>query len=250
MDTCQIPKRLKGVITAPDKISILIVTIMGLFAAAGISYAGLTFHGRLALVATIAAGLVVLGLSYIRFRPSRQHLGRMALYNGLWLGWSLASGLQSYVAASWAMPLRDDIFNKMDLALGFDWIKAFHWNQQYPALRAFEEWAYGTYYLQAFFCIGSLALWSKPLASCRFLVAATIAFLITNVISGIVPSLGPAEFNHYLNSWGPPSGNCGLEVMDHTSLSESSTFHLFTLPWAFFTHLPNTAIGCASGVLL
>jgi len=60
----------------------------------------------------------------------------------LCLAFSQATLALTYVAASANLPLVDDVFVRLDAAMGFRWDDAYAWVQQHPVLQTVLWWAY------------------------------------------------------------------------------------------------------------
>lgn len=232
-----------GHLVGADVLVISVTAAMTLLVTVWNAAAGLQFTGRFSLVLTSAVCLVGVGLWYIWFRPVRRRLGNLALYSGLWIAWSLMADILTYLVARWAFPLQDVIFSAMDRALGFDWARLFVWIDHMPRVLAAEQLIYQSYYPQALFSVCFLALRGNPDANGRLLLAVTAAFGITVLISGFLPSLGPAEFNHFATAWGATVRALrqgGLGPFDIIGIINFPSFHAVMATMYILIHRDNS----------
>jgi hypothetical protein len=136
------------------------------------------------------AGLVFIWAVYGYLRP-RPRLSEMAAYGALWIGFTAAGCVLTYLAASVPRPLIDDTLGGFDLSLGFNWPVWSDFVLNHPGLRVPLMAAYGSLMPQI---LGSLALFALAGISGRnkeFLLNALIALLITTFVTALWPSVGP-----------------------------------------------------------
>jgi membrane-associated phospholipid phosphatase len=152
-------------------------------------YDGLTFVGwtQFSLV-LICLGLVFLVYSYFG-RDSR--LGDAGYYAFLWVAFSATGVILTYLAATLCLPLRDSDLSQIDRALGFDWAKS-------VGILAAHRWVllaagvvYNSMLPQIVASILYFAHIGRSDRNREFLWLGMTSLLITTVISGLVPAVGP-----------------------------------------------------------
>jgi hypothetical protein len=195
--------RCAGRLTRADLLAFIAMAGLCLGTTVWKSVVGLKLVPDITLLLFDAGSLIALGAYYARYRAREWRLGDVCLYAGIWITWGPFAVMLTYLIAAWNFPLQDQLFSALDRGIGFDWAKLVVLNNDTTGLLAFERLAYGTYYPQAFLCVVFVALWEKPGANGRLLLAIIFTFCITTLISGFLPSLGPAELNHFTTPWGP-----------------------------------------------
>jgi PAP2 superfamily len=152
-------------------------------------YDGLTFVGwtQFSLV-LICLGLVFLVYSYFG-RDSR--LGDAGCYAFLWVAFSATGVILTYLAATLCLPLHDFELSQIDRALGFDWAKS-------AGILVAHRWVllaagvvYNSMLPQIVASILYFAHIGRSDRNHEFLWLGMTSLLITAVISGLVPAVGP-----------------------------------------------------------
>jgi hypothetical protein len=120
---------------------------------------------------------------------------RALLYGALYLIITILSGVfAAYAMQRFAFPLRDQLFAKVDVALGLSWFDFAHWVDSRPAVQRFFHFAYDTIKLQIALPLVVLAF-TNGLNKLRiYLLAFTLAFLLTIFVSALLPAAGPIIF--------------------------------------------------------
>jgi membrane-associated phospholipid phosphatase len=101
----------------------------------------------------------------------------------------------TYVAASTAFPIRDAELAWLDSLMGFDWLTVMQTLDGYPGLVDALRLAYKSLYLQIIALPMILVLTGHFARYDWFLAALVISCLFAVVLSGLIPSHGPAQLN-------------------------------------------------------
>jgi membrane-associated phospholipid phosphatase len=172
----------------------------------------LTFAlGAVALIASIANEIIMTSLPNTaplvvgavaldvasRFMPESRFVEalRTVLYGLLYLVTTILCGMvAAYAMQRFAFPLRDDLFARADLALGFHWADLAHWVDGHLGLQRLFYFSYHSLTLQIALPLVVLAV-AQRLGEVRvYLLAFTIAFIVTLFISAMLPAAGPIVF--------------------------------------------------------
>ena len=114
------------------------------------------------------------------------------LYGFLYLAITvLCAVLAAYAMQRLAFPLRDDLFARMDTALGFDWLGYAHWVDGHLSVQRLFHFAYYTIQIQIVLPLVVLVLFNRTDEARIYLLAFTIALSTTIVISALLPAAGP-----------------------------------------------------------
>lgn len=102
--------------------------------------------------------------------------------------------LAAYALQRMDMPLRDTLYDRLDVALGFDWSAYAHWVDRHAQVQKIFFFAYNTISLQIAFPLLVLAFARRTAELRVYLLAFTVAFVSTIVISALLPAGGPIVF--------------------------------------------------------
>jgi hypothetical protein len=127
---------------------------------------------------------------YFRFRRDRR-LEEMAAYVLLWLVFSIAAVILTYLCASWSFPLRDDALLAFDRALHFDLHRFGMALQSRRWLYVILRVAYVSFLLQITASVIWFAHTAAPLRNARLLSACMVSLVLTSIVSGLVPAFDP-----------------------------------------------------------
>lgn len=147
-------------------------------------------------VMPLLAGIVVLDaasqlLPHARIAETLQTV----LYGVLYLAVTvLCAILAAYAMQRFAFPLRDDLFARVDTALGFNWLGYAHWVDSHLWAQRLLSFAYGTIQIQIVLPLVVLALFNRPGEVRTYLLAFAIALSATIVISALLPAAGPIVY--------------------------------------------------------
>jgi membrane-associated phospholipid phosphatase len=136
----------------------------------------------------IVAGLAGASIAYRRIRRSPR-IADACEVAALWIGFSIAGCVLTYLFATWALPLRDRLFDQMDTGLGFNWLAWRQFVERYPLLHTLLALAYASFMLQLLLAILYFAFSNLQQRNRELFRAAFIALMVTTVISGLAPAL-------------------------------------------------------------
>jgi hypothetical protein len=144
----------------------------------------------------VIAGVVAMDAVTLAFPQTRiVQAVQVFLYGFLYLVTICLFGvLAAYAMQRMGFPLRDELLNRLDLALGFDWQAYAHWIDRHEQVQKVFYFAYNTISLQIAFPLLVLALAQRQAELRTYLLAFTIAFATTIVISATMPAGGPIVF--------------------------------------------------------
>jgi len=144
----------------------------------------------------LIVGIVALDAATLLFPQTRiVQTVQVCLYGFLYLVTTCLVGvLAAYALQRMDLPLRDDLFNRLDLALGFDWSAYAHWVDRHAQVQKLFVFAYNTISLQIAFPLVVLAFAHRATETRTYLLAFTIAFVTTIVTSAVLPAAGPIVF--------------------------------------------------------
>ena len=149
-------------------------------------------HVRLTVGGAIPAGVIgaLLALSAVYRRRSRA-IADMAAATAAWGALMSTGVVLSYLAASCALPLQDVTMERLDRAVGFDWLA---WRDAMPSW-AILSWllqiAYHSLQPQAALSIIYFAVSGRTGRIGELLLLAGVTLAVTVLFSAIWPALGP-----------------------------------------------------------
>jgi hypothetical protein len=144
----------------------------------------------------LIAGIVVLDIA-CRVLPQSRFTAAVQtiLFGVLYLVVTILFGIvAAYAMQRFALPLQDRNLAGADMALGLDWRDYAHWVDRQPSIQRLFQFAYNTLQIQIALPLFALALWGRFHDVRRYLLAFTIAFIATIVISALLPAAGPIVF--------------------------------------------------------
>lgn len=144
----------------------------------------------------IIAGVVALDAVTLLFPQTRIVQGaQVFLYGFLYLVTICLFGvLAAYAMQRMDFPLRDGLLHRLDLALGFDWQAYAHWVGRHEQVQKVFFFAYNTISLQIALPLVVLAFTNRIADVRTYLLAFTIAFAATILVSAMMPAGGPIVF--------------------------------------------------------
>ena len=174
------------------------ILIMSALAIAGVCAASVT-HFTLTTLPNawpVIAGVVAMDAVTLVVPQTRVvQAVQVFLYGFLYLVTICLFGvLAAYAMQRLDFPLRDDLLNRLDLALGFDWPGFAHWVDNHAQVQKVFSFAYNTISLQIAFPLVVLAFAHRTTELRTYLLAFTIAFVVTIAISATMPAGGPIVF--------------------------------------------------------
>jgi hypothetical protein len=168
------------------------VLVVAAFGWAGVLWnteAQLTFTGWRDPIIIAAALLICSALCWV-LRPLAP-LSELAMFTSLWIAFTNLGAVHTYFAAAASRPLMDEAFARLDVLIGFDWQAWIDFVREHLALNSVLRAVYGSLLLQV---LGSIALFSLARIEGRnaeLLSNATVALVLTSLISALLPALGP-----------------------------------------------------------
>lgn len=176
-------------LTSAKKLLPLIV----LAAWAGIEVAWLLVH-RFFLVgiAPVVYGtLILISISIIyRLSGRSKPLSEMSYYAALWVLLTAVGGVFTYIFATLNRPLLDVEFAKIDLAMGFHWLRFYAFVQSHHLVGTLLTIAYYSSLVQIFFSIIFLSHIGRDDRNDELWWTSLIALVLTSVLSGLFPAGG------------------------------------------------------------
>ncbi len=154
---------------------------------------GLTFVGW-SRVYCILIFLLAVGFIY-RYSGRDRRLSDAGNYAALWVAFSAAGAISTYLAATFAMPLRDAQFVALDSWMGFHWLA---WSGFIGAHRAIQLPLFVAYFTFLPQIIGSILYFAHAGQTSRnteMLWIAMPALIVTTIVSAFLPAVGP--YVHY-----------------------------------------------------
>jgi len=150
---------------------------------------GLAFVGWTQVVCTL---IVLLAVGFLYGHSGRdRRLSDAGNYNALWLSFSAAGMIFTFLAATFAMPLRDAEFIAIDSAMGFHWLA---WSGFIGAHRAVQlplAIAYDTLLPQIIGSVLYLAHTGQTRRNAELIWIAMLSLILTAIVSAFVPAVGP-----------------------------------------------------------
>lgn len=144
--------------------------------------------GGLGLAVFAVAMLAALAGLYRRRSPAIADMAEMA---GLWVAFSAAGCVLTYLGAMPAAPLQDAMLARLDGAMGFDWLAWRNSTLAWPLLSTVLTWVYASLLVQiAASCLILPAL-GRTARAVELLLLAVMTILLTTLISACFPVLGP-----------------------------------------------------------
>ncbi len=166
-----------------------VILILGAIDWIWFTHKGWTFEGWPSIGATIAI-LLAVGFFY-GLTGRNQRLADAGHYAALWVAFSAAGTIFTYLTATWAKPLCDHALVRFDLLLGFDWFAWHRFVSSHRALEVVLEAAYLSFIPQILFSVLYLAHTGRPDRNSELLWNELISLPTAALIAGFAPALGP-----------------------------------------------------------
>lgn len=144
-----------------------------------------------------AAGLVALGLRFGLPRTRWRHAAPVAHfseYAALFTIISLMGATASYPVAALTAGYADVALQRVDVALGFDWLAWYRLVAAHPILQVLGTTVYRSIYVTPAILLWSAARTGEHDRAYRFLATFLVAALITLALFSLMPAVGP--FSH------------------------------------------------------
>ncbi len=152
------------------------------------------FDTKLIECATSLTALWAFGFVYRTIRPNTiiSNVSYSTLYFFLA---SFFCGLASYIAASFALPLNDELFARIDLALGFDWLGFLTFVNSHDWLAESLTFAYHILGIQILTVIAILSITGRHERLNEFLGLFVICAIMTVMLAAAFPAAGAYAFH-------------------------------------------------------
>ena len=150
--------------------------------------AGITLKNMGSGVAIVVITLLV-GV-FLDFLPRGKRSAQFVYFLAFWLGLMKVGVLFSYLCATFNLPLLDPLFERMDSALGFNWLQWHGFVQAHAVFKGVLVVAYGSMFVQLFAAIIFFSLSTARRRAEEFWWSTMIAVIITPFVSGLLPALG------------------------------------------------------------
>lgn len=170
----------------------LILIAVALVASTATKFSVTTLPNIFPLIGGVLAADVLLRLApQQKFTDAAQ----LALYAILYLVINCVCGvIAAYSLQRMAFPLQDQFLARADAMLGFEWLGFARWVDDHPQIQGAFHLAYDTIFPQIVLPVVVFAF-ADRLAELRvYLLALALAFILTIVISALMPAVGPIVF--------------------------------------------------------
>lgn len=147
------------------------------------------------IILLVAAVVVMDAVS--RFAPQSRTAEalRTIAYGLLYLVTTILCGIvAAYAMQRFAFPLQDDFLARADLVLGLNWADFAYWVDKHLSIQRLFHFAYDTISIQIALPVVVLAFAQRLDDVRAYLLAFAIAFLVTIVVSALMPAAGPVAF--------------------------------------------------------
>ncbi len=141
----------------------------------------------------LVGGVVVLdGLTQLAPRTRMIEAIQTVLYGGLYLVINCICGvIAAYSMQRFAFPLQDHLLASLDTLVWLNWFDFAHWVDQHRLIQGIFHLAYDTIFPQIILPLVVLAFSHRTSEVRAYLLALAIAFIITIIISALMPAAGP-----------------------------------------------------------
>lgn len=150
-------------------------------------FSGLTIDGAWKIGGVLFFSFVL----YFIFRQRSRFIADCAEGLALWILFTAAACTLTYLCATLALPLQDDLLTNIDRAMGFDWLQWRNVVLKSPLLYWILFAAYASHFAQTALSILYFPLTNKTGRGRELLILATLTILPTAVISALFPAMGP-----------------------------------------------------------
>ena len=165
------------------------------------------------------AATVMLALRGLAIRRG----GLMAEYLALTVAATAVFGVLSYLCCMHAAPLADSVFQRVDVALGFDWLHWFGVVHAYPPAALALRFCYDSLVYQGLYFGLLLALLDRKPALSEMFWLVFVAGFFTSAGAFLWPALGP------FRQFGMDSHGDFIPVIEHLRSGRELTFALHSM---------------------
>jgi len=149
---------------------------------------GIAFRDYSQPLFILSLALLVFLYGYIRRVQAFLEIGEYLL---LWICFVLVNAMSAYAIAEWRLPLRDAELAGIDAMIGFNRTTALHIVTGSPWITELLPIAYSSLFAQTIFSTVYFSLTGFSDRNRELFRMAAIACIATNLISGILPAIGP-----------------------------------------------------------
>jgi len=144
----------------------------------------------------LVVGVIVLDVA-LYFAPQNRFFDgiRIIMFGVLYLVITILCGIvAAYALQRFAFPLQDHLFASADMALGLNWFDYAHWVDRHLEIQKVFRFAYDTISIQIALPLVVMAFSNRPSEVRTYLLAFAIAFVLTIVVSALLPAAGPIAY--------------------------------------------------------
>ncbi|MCU6455917.1 phosphatase PAP2 family protein [Sphingomonas sp. A2-49] len=155
-----------------------------------------TGDGRVALALALGIVLVIV-LRSRRVTNGWRHGAALrdgAGYYALFTGIALAGAVTSYPIAASTHGYADPMLQRIDLALGFDWLTWYRAVAAHPVLQVVGTACYQSIYVTPAILLGWFARTGERAEAHRFLASFWLAAVVTLALFALMPAVGPLSY--------------------------------------------------------
>jgi hypothetical protein len=145
----------------------------------------------------LMSGVALLGVRFGLPRTGWRHarsVARCAEYLGLFALISLIGAIASYPIAAMTNGYCDDLLQRIDEAMGFDWLALYRTIAAHPSLQIAETLAYRSIYITPALLLWHFAVTGQDHRAYMFLGIFWLAALITLASFSLMPAVGPFAY--------------------------------------------------------
>lgn len=150
---------------------------------------GLAFVGWRRVICGLIFLLAVGG--FYGYSGRSRRLADAGNYAALCVAFSALGAVLTYLAATFAMPLRDAEFAAIDAAMGFHWLPWFRFIRAHRELELLLFIAYGTFVPQIVASILYFAHTEQTDRNTELIWNTMVALMLTTIVSVLLPAVGP-----------------------------------------------------------
>jgi PAP2 superfamily len=142
--------------------------------------------------------VVMVGLLSLRaaYRQRSCMLADTAEAAALWTAFTLAGCILTYLCATVAWPLQDNVLARLDRATTFDWLGWYHVVAAWPALHVLLALAYASLLPQLLVAIVCLPMMGLSDRGGELILLAIVTLVPSALISLACPAIGPLNGDH------------------------------------------------------
>ena len=156
------------------------------------------------LIAELSIGSIerpiaaIIGLLFLSatYRRRSSVIADTAEAAALWVAFTLAGCVLTYLCATAAWPLQDRVLARLDRAMMFDWLGYYRFATSWPALHGLLAAAYASLLPQLLFAILCLPMLELSDRGGELILLAIMTLVPAALISLVCPAIGPLDGDH------------------------------------------------------